>query len=448
MREITKGSVSTEITPSSVLSTIAKHMLVDGFPIVVDLEKSSGCRLVDAATGRTFLDLFTFFASAPLGLNHPKMIKAEVRRKLELAAVNKPSNSDFYTVFMAEFVETADRYAIPKELPNLFLISGGALAVENALKAAFDWKVRKNYQKGAAKETGTKVIHFKEAFHGRTGYTLSLTNTDPIKTDYFPKFDWPRISNPKVRFPLNAHLSEVQKMENQAKSEIEQAISEHGADIAALIIEPIQGEGGDNHFRPEFLQFLRKITEENDIIFICDEVQSGVGMTGKFWAYEHAGIIPDIIAFGKKMQICGIMASDKLNEVDGVFKVSSRINSTWGGNLADMVRAKHYLEIIHEDNLIDNARDVGQLMLDSLTGISEIYPEVVTNVRGKGFMIAFDLPDVETRGKFIQKAFEKQVIVAVCGTRSVRFRPALSLTRSEAEEGMGIIGEALKEVLG
>jgi L-lysine 6-transaminase len=448
MKETTKGTTESGIAPDRVLDTIGKHMLVDGFPIVVDLENSKGCRLMDAATGKTYLDFFTFFASAPLGFNHPAMLESDVRDKLTLAAVNKPSNSDFYSVFMAEFVEAAEKYAMPSELPNLFLISGGALAVENALKAAFDWKVRKNFNAGAKKETGTKVIHFREAFHGRSGYTLSLTNTDPVKTDYFPKFDWPRITNPKMIFPLDDNLDAVLEAEARAKKEIEEAIDKYGDDIAALIIEPIQGEGGDNHFRPEFMRYLREVTEKNDILFICDEVQSGVGMTGKFWAYEHAGVVPDIISFGKKMQVCGIMASDKLNEVDSVFKVSSRINSTWGGNLVDMVRATQYLKIISSENLVENAREVGAHILGELEKIRAEFPDVLSNIRGKGLMIAFDLPDADTRGRLLKRTFANGIIVAGCGKRSIRFRPPLNLRKEEADEGIGLIRKAIKETVG
>ncbi len=446
MAETTGARNDIRVHPKHVLDTIRKHMLVDGFPIVVDLENSRGARLKDAADGREYLDFFQFFASMPLGFNHPHLVDPEFRDRLATVAVNKPSNSDFYAEQMAEFVEAMDRWAIPAALPNLFLISGGALAVENALKAAFDWKVRRNFAKGAKKETGHKVIHFREAFHGRTGYTMSLTNTDPTKTDYYPKFDWPRVTSPKIVFPLEDHLDQVIASEEKAKTEIKNAIAEHGDDIAALIIEPIQGEGGDNHFRVEFLRFLRDVTEENDIIFICDEVQTGVGFTGTFWAYEYAGIIPDIIAFGKKMQVCGILASEKINEVDSVFKVPSRINSTWGGNLTDMYRAARYLQVIDEENLIENARAVGDYLVSQLHGLRERHPALVSNARGRGLMAAFDLPDGDRRGTFLGKAKENGLLIVGCGERTVRFRPPLNLTRAELDEGIDIIDRSLGQL--
>lgn len=436
-----------QIAPKDAIGVIERHLLVDGFPLVIDLEKSQGSRLVDHRDGKAYLDFFMFFASVPIGFNHPRMTEPEFVDKLGRVAVNKPSNSDFYTTYMAEFVDACDRHAIPAELPHMFLVSGGALAVENAIKAAFDYKVQKNFKAGEKNELGSKVIHFRDAFHGRSGYTLSLTNTDPVKTDYFPKFNWPRISNPAIEFPMADHMADVEAREEKAKAEIKAAINEHGNDIAALITETIQGEGGDNHYRPEFFQFLRQITEENDIIFICDEVQTGVGLTGKFWAYEHMGVVPDAIAFGKKMQTCGIMCSKKFDAVDSVFDVSGRINSTWGGNLVDMVRATRYLDIIAEENLVQNAADVGEHILERMETVREKYPDVVSNIRGRGLMAAFDLPK-ERRDDFRKKVYENGLILVGCGPKSIRFRPALNVTREEIDEGIEIIDRSIAAILG
>ncbi|MCK4896879.1 MAG: aminotransferase class III-fold pyridoxal phosphate-dependent enzyme, partial [Candidatus Heimdallarchaeota archaeon] len=216
------------------LEKLSKHMLVDGFPLILDMEKSQGCRIYDKKTDKTFLDFFSFFASNPVGMNHPEMVSKEFINKLGIIAVNKPSCSDFYTDEMGDFVETFSRVGIPDFLPNLFMISGGALAVENALKAAFDWKVRKNFAKGIEEEVGSKVIHFEQAFHGRSGYTLSLTNTyDPRKTKYFPKFkDWPRVISPKITFPLEENFETVMQLEAKSCHQIHDAIEKYGDDIA------------------------------------------------------------------------------------------------------------------------------------------------------------------------------------------------------------------------
>jgi L-lysine 6-transaminase len=433
------------IAPGDVHKTLEQNMLVDGFPFVLDLEKSHGSWLYDSATGREYLDFFTFFASSALGYNHPALTSDEFLAKLGRVAVNKVSNSDLYTTEMAEFVATFARIAIPKSLPHLFFISGGALAVENALKAAFDWKVKKNFAKGIKEEKGQKAIHFREAFHGRTGYTMSLTNTDPTKVDLYPKFDWPRIDNPKVIFPLEDHLDEVVAAEKRAIAQIEKAIADDGDDIAAIIIEPIQGEGGDNHFRPEFFKELRRISDENEIILIFDEVQTGVGITGKMWAHQNYGVEPDIFCFGKKTQVCGIAASDRLNEVESVFKVSSRINSTWGGNLVDMFRAKKIFEVIEEENLVEHAAEMGRLLQDTLGGFEEKYRGFVSNVRGLGLFCAFDLPDSACRDAFITTTMKKGLVVLKCGPNTIRFRPPLNVSADEIEKAAAILDEALAE---
>lgn len=444
-RPTTKNPV--KVLPTEVHSTLAKHMLVDGFDLVVDLKRSQGARVYDSRYNKKFLDFFTFFASGSVGMNHPKMMTPEFLEKLAAVSVNKPSNSDAYTVEMAEFVETFARVATPEYFPYVFFVDGGALAVENALKTAFDWKVRKNFTKGYTEERGWQVIHFRRAFHGRSGYTLSLTNTDPTKTNYFPKFKWPRIHNPAIKFPLNAaHLDEVKKEEALAIQQIKQAIVNNPDDIAALIIEPIQAEGGDNHFRKEFFQELRTICDESEILLIFDEVQTGIGITGKMWAHEYF-VKPDLLAFGKKTQICGFASTNRIDDVmDNVFHKSSRLNSTFGGNLTDMVRFTKVLEIIQEENLVDNARVVGEYLLKQIGQLEKEFPRLLSNARGKGLFCAIDLDTSQNRDHLRSKAYEEGLILIGCGDRTIRFRPPLNLKTEEVDEGMTTIRKALKEL--
>lgn len=432
------------IAPGEVHSTIARYMLADGEHLVVDLQGSQGSRIRDAATGREYLDYYAYFASQPVGHNHPKLRTPEFLERLSGVALYNPANSDVYTTYLAEFLETFARVARPPDMPHLFLVAGGTLAVENGLKVAFDWKVRKNLAAGQG-EKGRQVIHFREAFHGRSGYTLSLTNTaDPRKHVYFPKFHWPRIINPKLHFPITElGLAATVAVERQALAQIKKAIQTNPHDIAALIIEPIQGEGGDNHFRPEFFAELRTLAYENDFMFMVDEVQTGLGTTGKMWAVEHMGVRPDIIAFGKKAQVCGIMVSSRVDEVeDNVFAVSSRINSTWGGNLVDMVRSQRYLEIMVEDNLLQNAMTMGASLLHGLTQLAQ-GSELISNVRGRGMMIAFDLPDPSARDIFRGLLLENGLVALKCGSRSIRFRPMLDLDAASVEEGLAIVERSL-----
>jgi L-lysine 6-transaminase len=435
------------IPPSEVHATLNRHMLADGFDLVVDLEKSHGSYVYDSRTNRYLLDFFTFFASGALGMNHPKLMDPAFVTKLGKVAVNKTSNSDAYTVEMAEFVETFARLAQPSSLPYAFFIDGGALANENAIKAAFDWKVQKNFRKGYTHEVGSQVIHFRRAFHGRSGYTMSLTNTDPVKVKYFPKFPWPRINNPILTFPITeTRLEEVKMEERIALQQIKQSIVENKDDIAALIIEPIQAEGGDNYFRKEFFAELRTICDESEIMLIVDEVQVGVGMTGKMWAHEHF-VQPDMMSFGKKMHVCGFVCSRRIDEIpENVFKVPSRLNSTFGGNLVDMVRAQRILEIINEDQLVENARIVGDRLHQNLLALEQEFPDLINNTRGLGLFCAIDLNTEENRDALKDMANEKGLILIGCAQSTIRFRPPLNLSISEADEGVGIIRECLKEM--
>ena len=438
------------VAPNQVQETLSKHLLTDGYDLVFDMEKSNGVRIYDAKHNRTLLDFFTCFASVPLGYNHPKMMEdEEFKKNLLLAAMGNPSNSDIYTTQYAQFVDTFSRVGIPSYLPHAFFIAGGGLAIENALKAAMDWKVQKNFAKGYREEKGLQILHFDQAFHGRTGYTISLTNTLPDKTKWFAQFDWPRVSNPKMKFPFtDDSYDDLLKREALSIAQIKNAFEINKDDICAIIIEPIQSEGGDNHFREEFLEQLRTICDENDALLIYDEVQTGVGLTGKFWCHQHFGkkARPDIIAFGKKMQVCGILAGAKLDEIEtNVFNVPSRINSTWGGNLVDMVRSSKIMEIVEEDNLCDHAAAMGEHLQNQLLKISK-KDERVANVRGRGLLTAFDFPTKELRNKFVEKGMEHGVMFLGCGSQTIRFRPALIIQKDHIDEGLEVMEKVLKMI--
>ncbi len=432
------------ISANNVKENIGQYMLADGMDYIIDLNKSHGSWLVDGRDSTEYLDLFSMFASMSVGYNHPYMISNKDR--LMQAAINKPTNSDIYSSEMAEFVDTMGRLAQPDYLPYAFYIEGGGLAVENALKAAFDWKVRKNLANGQS-EGGSKIIHFKECFHGRTGYTLSLTDSpDKRKTDYFPKFDWPRIHNPKVSFPITDDvINDVKREEAKAVGQIESVLAQYPGEIAGLIIEPIQGEGGDNHFRESFFRQLRKLADEHEFLLIYDEVQTGIGLTGKMWAHQHYGedCRPDIISFGKKTQVCGMFAGQRMDEVDDhVFKESSRLNSTWGGNLVDMVRFTLCLEIIEQENLISQVVENGAYLKLGIETIQSRYDNV-SNARNLGLFGAFDLPNTKDRDKLIGLIADEGALMLGCGYSSIRFRPHLNISQSEIDQGLEIINRAL-----
>jgi L-lysine 6-transaminase len=431
------------LAPNEIHATIGRHLLLTGLPLVLDLRGSRGAFVRDSLTGEDYLDFAGFYGSNALGFNHPKLCDPATRERLVDAASIKVGNPEFYTTEYATFVATLERTAAPSTHPHYFFIDGGALGVENALKAAMDWKVRKNLAAGRG-EFGTDVLHFQHAFHGRSGYTLSVTNTDKTKTLYFPKFDWPRVPTPAARFPLSGdNLQATIEAEAASVRAIERAFDERSHRIAAILIEPIQGEGGDNHFRPEFLAALRRVADEREALLVFDEVQCGGGVTGSWWAHDHAGLRPDMICFAKKMQVGGFFASRRIDDVDNVFKVASRISSTWGGALVDMVRSTRILEVIVEDGLLEHAGLRGAELLAELTAIQDEFPALVSNARGRGVFCAVDLPSSDLRNAFVKRCFEEKLLVLAGGTQTVRFRPSLCV---EAEQ-IKSAAEVLRKVL-
>ncbi len=433
------------VQAGDVHEVIGRHLIRDGYDFVLDTEASRGSWIVDAIDGTRYLDMFSMYASAPLGLNHPALTEDGFVDLLGRVAVNKPANGDVYTTHLARFVETFERVVGDEALPRLFLISGGALAVENALKAAFDWKQQHNAANGRDGDRGTQVLHLRHAFHGRTGYTLSLTNTEPVKTARFPKFDWPRIDTPAVRFPLDDHVDRVDAAEQRSLEQARRAFEEAPHDIACFIAEPILSEGGDHHLRAGFLRAVQDLCREHDALFILDEVQTGGGATGSAWAYQQLGLQPDLVAFGKKLQTCGVMAGGRIDEVpDNVFTVSSRINSTWGGNLIDMVRATRILEVIEREDLMSRATALGKHLLDLLGELRSAHPDLISNVRGRGLLAAFDLPDGDRRDR-VRRSLEsdEHVLMLGCGEVGIRFRPALTVTEEELSMAVAALDRVL-----
>ena len=431
------------VAPGDVHATLGRHLLALGHSFVLDLEHSSGPFVRDATSGQEYLDFGSFYASNPLGFAPPALTDAATRQRLARVATLKVANPDFYTTYLAEFVETLSRTAAPETHPHFFFVEGGSLAVENAMKVAFDWKVRRNLIEGHG-EQGSQILHFEQAFHGRSGYALSVTNTDPAKTLHFPKFPWPRLPSPAMRFPQDeAAVDEVRQLERLTLAKAERIFDQLGPDIAAILIEPIQGEGGDNHFRPEFLRALRRLADERGALLIFDEVQTGLGLTGSWWAYQQLEVAPDIICFAKKMQVGGILVSRRVDDVDSVFKVPSRISSTWGGSLVDMVRATRILETIESEKLLSNAAQRGMELQTGLQALAERFPALVRNVRGRGLMCALDLPTPEQRNTVIKAALAARLLLLPCGTQTVRFRPFLNIQSDHLQEMLKRLTTAL-----
>ena len=396
-----------------IMSRLSKHILTDGFHVVVDPEKSHGSWIIDAETGQHFLDCYSQFASQPLGWNHPSLVSAQFH--LGKAALHKLANSDMYSRDYVNFVE---KFAeITPDFSHYFFIDGGALGVENALKAAFDWKAQKLGIYNQESVNGMDVVHLYKAFHGRTGYTLSLTNTELNKTKFFPQFNW-------------STIYDIDKLDQYMHH-----------DVAAIVVEPIQGEGGDRHFDPQVFHELRSLADTYESMLIFDEVQTGLGATGRMWAYEHFGVIPDMMCFGKKTQVCGFCATERIDEVkENVFSTSGRINSTWGGNIVDMVRFQYIIDTIKKENLVVNAAQVGAHFMNALSDRKEL-----KNVRGQGLMIAFDLDTTPKRDR-LKDVLQEKMLVLTCGTKSIRLRPALTFSKEDADIACSFIDDAIYEL--
>lgn len=410
---------------------LKKHILVDGFHVVVDTNKSENSWIVDAESGKRYLDCYSQFASQVIGWNHPYMDSWQAR--IGHASAQKLANSDMYSQDYALFVEKFSE--VTPDFQHYFFIDGGALAVENALKAAFDWKYQQTHN------LDMDVIHFKEAFHGRSGYTMSMTNNggpdeENLKVKWYPKFKWTRVTNPKIHFPIDEE--KVQSLESTSIEEMTKALEK--GNVAAIIIEPIQGEGGDNQFRKEFFVKLRELADKYQAMLIFDEVQTGVGLTGKMWCYEHYGVVPDMMCFGKKTQVCGFCSTGRIDTVpQNVFHVSGRINSTWGGNIVDMIRSRILMQAVQDLHLVERAENTGRYFLEKL---SSLKTEEITNVRGKGLMLAIDLPSTERRDQIVNNLHDTMLVLK-SGTKSIRFRPTLTFSDQDVDQAIEFLNAAL-----
>ena len=411
--------------------------LFDSFPIVWNIQKSQNSFLYDIHTNEEYLDFHGGFGSNPIGWNHPKLTKHFSSGLWNKHFLNKPANCDFYTPEYIEFIDKFQTTIIPKNYPHLFFIDGGALAVENALKIAMDWK----YQKNGDNNEDLSIAHFTKAFHGRSGYTMSLTNTEPHKTKNFTKFNWPRFL-PSIKTGTPPQNQKV--YDEFAIGEVEKYFKEHHKSIAGLIIEPIQCEGGDRHFTKYFLQNLQRLCNEHDVLFILDEVQTGFYTTGKTWCFQHYDLEPDLVCFGKKSQQCGVFGGKRLDEIQNhCFNTSGRLGSTWGGNHIDMIRSSKIIDIIKEDNLELNATERGNQWSDEMKMIQS---NKIKNIRNLGLIMSFDCESTEKRNQLLDILKKNKLLALGAGENTIRMRPNLAVSKTDISKCVQKIIKGLEEI--
>lgn len=435
--------------PASDLETLESTLVGDFAPMLVDYAACRGSYLRDELTGNDVLDMGMFFSSSPLGHNPDCLTTDTARLRLAEAARIKPSNPDFASRTLADFVAVFRRIMMPVDMPHLFLIDGGALAVENALKVAFDWKAQKLGVAGADPDPQLTVLHLERAFHGRSGYTMSLTNTDPTKISLFPKFDWPRVFAPalgeeggKVGDETNGELSAA---ENEALARIEAVLVEQAERIACFVYEPIQGEGGDRHLGAAFLRRVEELCREHDVLTVADEVQMGGGLTGVRWTHETMGLTPDLICFGKKTQVCGVIGGRRVDEVpENAFVASGRISSTWGGSLVDMVRFGLLYEEIERNDLMARAADMDSVLRAGLERVVASSNGLYSAPRSRGLVGAISCVDGDLRDAVLRSALaDEHCLLLPCGTRSIRWRPSLTVTEEELHRSFEVVEACL-----
>ncbi len=413
-----------------------KKFLFDSFPTVWNVKKSHDSFLYSNYNEK-FLDFHGGFGSNPIGWNHPKLLKHFKDNIDTHIFINKLANCDFYTQEYIDFINKFKNQVIPETYPYCFFIDGGALSVENALKIAMDWKCQKNGDKNEK----LSIAHFQKAFHGRSGYTMSLTNTEQHKVKNFTKFNWPRfLSSPKMGLS-----DENQKVyDDFAIDEIEKYMKDNKKQVAGMIIEPVQCEGGDRHFTKYFLQNLQRICNQNDILFIVDEVQTGFYTTGKPWCFQHYDLEPDLVSFGKKTQQCGVFGGKRLSELEShCFNTSGRLGSTWGGNHIDMIRSSKIIDIIKEDNLENNAIERGNQWLNNMKMIKS---NEIDNIRNIGLLMSFDMKTTEIRNKFLDILKKNKLLCLGAGDKTIRMRPNLAVSSEEIKECINKIKISLQEI--
>ncbi len=457
-------SVTTEIPGPNARSEMARgafDMQHRYRSVVMDDRASDGVWLHDV-DGNVFLDLFANFALGALGYNHPALVET-ARSPAFVAAAANPSSTPFVTSpSWFDFVEAVKRYA-PEGMSRIFCVDGGGEGVESALKAAFirhgerrrvaagrpanPLELTPEEQCAILDNAGTDavVVSFSGAFHGRGLGPMSATHSKLIHKADLPSFGWPTTIFPANEFPLEIHAEANQLAEAEALVALEELLERYAGRVAAVLVEPVQSEGGDRHASATFFRGVQALAKKAGAAFVLDEVQTGMGITGTLWAHEQFDLPdpPDLVCFGKKMQMGGFFAT-----ADYDITQFGRMYQTRNGDRARALLSLATLRTIEADGLLRNVRETGAYFLARLRELAARFPTLLTEPRGRGFLLAFDLPTPAARDDFNARALRRGVFASYTGTRSVRLRPHLITTKAHVDEAIGVFAEVASEMVG
>lgn len=395
-------------------------------------------------------------ASIPVGYSNPALRDASLTEQMVSAMINRPALGNFPQHDWAEILRTGVLSVAPKGLDQVFTAMAGSDANETAYKAAFMY--RRQQERGGAHVEFSKedissamlnqapgapllsILSFKTAFHGRLFGSLSTTRSKPIHKLDIPAFDWPQATFPLLKYPLEEHVAENEKAEAESLADVERLITTHHLPPCAAVIEPIQSEGGDNHASPAFFRGLRTLTKKHNVLLIVDEVQTGVGATGKFWAHDHWDLEspPDMVTFSKKAQTAGYYFGNPELRPNKPY----RQFNTWMGDPAKALLFRAIIQEIDRLDLVTNTKNVGEYLYSGIERLAGQYPGEFLNLRGKGqgTFIAFDSP---RRDEFLKKAKSVGVNIGGSGERAVRLRPMLVFQTHHAD----ILLEAMEKIV-